>query len=191
MLVDLAALCGARPRGNSSERNQTKEDELGISSRPLLTLTLLLEARADIRNRYVYSAAVQQEADPSSWCALERRHFLALSEFLSHFLMVGVFPCHVEHLRKWPWDFGATVSQHFTSSTWVRLDVCHIFSQKSELDGWINKTQLTLTRFTSWFRVSVPLALQGFLKFDLLKLTPGFSSLFPQTWWTKLSKVAV
>lgn len=43
MLVDLAALCRARPTGNSSERNQTKEDELGISSGPLLTLALLLE----------------------------------------------------------------------------------------------------------------------------------------------------
>lgn len=43
MLVDLAMLCRARPTGNSSERNQTKEDELGISSGPLLTLAVLLE----------------------------------------------------------------------------------------------------------------------------------------------------
>lgn len=43
MLVDLAALCRTRPTGNSSERNQTKEDELGISSGPLLTLAVLLE----------------------------------------------------------------------------------------------------------------------------------------------------
>lgn len=35
MLVDLAVLYWARPAGNSSERNQTKEDELGISSGPL------------------------------------------------------------------------------------------------------------------------------------------------------------
>lgn len=42
MLVDLAVLYRARPTGNSSERNQTKEDELGISS-GLLTLHVLLQ----------------------------------------------------------------------------------------------------------------------------------------------------
>lgn len=42
MLVDLAAPRGARPTGNSSKRNQTIEDELGISS-GRLTLRVLLE----------------------------------------------------------------------------------------------------------------------------------------------------
>lgn len=50
MLVDLAALCRARPTGNSSERNQTNEDELGISS-GLLTLAVLLQ-RSDIRSAH-------------------------------------------------------------------------------------------------------------------------------------------
>lgn len=43
MLVYLAALRGARETGNSSERNQTKEDELGISSEPPLTLAVPLQ----------------------------------------------------------------------------------------------------------------------------------------------------
>lgn len=42
MLADLAALCNAGPTGNSCERNQTKEDELGISS-GLLTLSAPLQ----------------------------------------------------------------------------------------------------------------------------------------------------
>lgn len=43
MLADLAELRRARGTGNSCERNQTKEDELGISSEPLLTLAVLLQ----------------------------------------------------------------------------------------------------------------------------------------------------
>lgn len=56
MLVDLAALCRARPTGNSSERNQTKEDELGISFGPLLTLAEPLE---DFIIRLIYTDEVR------------------------------------------------------------------------------------------------------------------------------------
>lgn len=49
MLADLAALCRALPTGNNSERNQTKVDELGISSGPLLILNVLLEGFAKLQ----------------------------------------------------------------------------------------------------------------------------------------------
>jgi len=58
MRVDLAALCRARETGNGSERNPSKEEELGVSSEPPLTLGVLLRPRARVPQARVGSFAV-------------------------------------------------------------------------------------------------------------------------------------
>ncbi|CAK6970856.1 Hypothetical predicted protein [Scomber scombrus] len=70
------ALCTARPTGNSSERNPKpkKEDELGISSGPLLTLAVLLQGFVIIEMFSIEKASFSQSSRYSDLFGTEQNY---------------------------------------------------------------------------------------------------------------------